>query len=77
MAVVEDQAETREGISFLINHTAGFECRHVYPTAEVALENIGIDPPASRFSTSVCRDLTALRPFGFFRNAIPGSRRLC
>ncbi|WP_219341441.1 response regulator transcription factor [Nevskia soli] len=45
VAVVEDQAETREGISFLINHTAGFECRHVYPTAEVALENIGIDPP--------------------------------
>jgi len=28
VAVIEDQQETREGISLLINRTDGFECRH-------------------------------------------------
>jgi len=45
VAVIEDQPETREGISILINRTAGFECRHVYASMEAALEGIGQTPP--------------------------------
>src|SRR5260370_16279876 len=45
VAIVEDQNETREGLSFLINRTEGFECRHVYASMEAALEGIGASPP--------------------------------
>ncbi len=45
VAVIEDQQETREGISLLINRTEGFECRHVYASMEAALERIGVAPP--------------------------------
>jgi DNA-binding NarL/FixJ family response regulator len=45
VGIIEDQKETREGISFLINRTPGFECRHVYESMEAALEGIGTDPP--------------------------------
>ena len=45
MAIVEDQRETREGISFLINSTERFECKHVYGSMEAALKGIGANPP--------------------------------
>jgi len=45
VAVIEDQLETREGISLLINRTDGFECRHAYGSMEAALEGIGAAPP--------------------------------
>jgi DNA-binding NarL/FixJ family response regulator len=45
VAVVEDQRETREGLSLLINRTDGFECRHAYASMEAALEGIGVNPP--------------------------------
>ena len=45
VAIVEDQRETREGLSFLINSTDGFECLHVYASMEAALEGIGCKPP--------------------------------
>ena len=45
VAIVEDQRETREGLSFLINSTDHFECRHVYASMEAALEGIGKKPP--------------------------------
>ena len=45
VAIVEDQKETREGLSFLINNTDGFECRHVYGSMEEALAGIGSGPP--------------------------------
>jgi len=45
VAVIEDQQETREGISLLINRTDGFECRHLYGSMEAALEGIGVNPP--------------------------------
>lgn len=45
VAVIEDQQDTREGISLLINRTAGFECRHAYGSMEAALERIGVSPP--------------------------------
>jgi DNA-binding NarL/FixJ family response regulator len=45
VAVIEDQQDTREGISLLINRTDGFECRHTYASMEGALERIGIRPP--------------------------------
>jgi DNA-binding NarL/FixJ family response regulator len=41
VAVIEDQPDTREGISQLINRTDGFECRHAYASMEAALESIG------------------------------------
>ncbi len=45
VAVIEDQHDTREGISLLINRTAGFVCRHAYGSMEAALESIGVNPP--------------------------------
>jgi DNA-binding NarL/FixJ family response regulator len=45
VAIIEDQTETREGISLLINRTDRFECRHVYASMEAALGGIGINPP--------------------------------
>jgi len=45
VAIIEDQRETREGLSFLINSTDRFECRHVYASMEAALDGIGIKPP--------------------------------
>ena len=45
VAIVEDQPETREGLSILINKAEGFECRHVYASMEQALEQIGVNPP--------------------------------
>jgi len=45
VAIIEDQKETRDGIAFMINHTAGFECRHAYGSMEAALESIAISPP--------------------------------
>ena len=45
VAIIEDQTETREGLSFLINRTDRFECRHVYASMEAALEGIGVNPP--------------------------------
>ncbi len=44
-AIIEDQAETREGLSMLINRTPGFECMHVYASMEAALDGIAANPP--------------------------------
>ena len=41
VAIIEDQKETREGLSFLIRNTRQFDCRHVYGSMEAALEGIG------------------------------------
>jgi DNA-binding NarL/FixJ family response regulator len=45
VAIVEDQKELREGLSFLIGNTPPFQCRHVYASMEEALQGIGTDPP--------------------------------
>jgi DNA-binding NarL/FixJ family response regulator len=45
VAIVEDQRDTREGLSLLINNATRFECRHVYASMEAALEGIGTNPP--------------------------------
>jgi DNA-binding NarL/FixJ family response regulator len=45
VAIIEDQNETREGLSFLINNTPLFECNHAYASMEDALAGIGRDPP--------------------------------
>jgi len=45
VAIIEDQKETREGLSFLINSADRFECRHVYASMEAALEGIASNPP--------------------------------
>lgn len=45
VAIIEDQAETRDGLSFLINSADRFECRHAYASMEAALERIGTNPP--------------------------------
>ncbi len=45
VAIIEDQRETREGLSLLINNSNRFECRHVYASMEAALEGIGVNPP--------------------------------
>jgi len=45
VAIIEDQRETREGLSFLINSADGFECRHIYGSMEAALDGIASNPP--------------------------------
>jgi DNA-binding NarL/FixJ family response regulator len=45
VAIIEDQKETREGLSFLINSAPRFECRHVYASMEAALEGIATNRP--------------------------------
>jgi DNA-binding NarL/FixJ family response regulator len=45
VAIIEDQKETREGLSFLINSADRFECRHVYASMEAALDGIATNPP--------------------------------
>ena len=45
VAIIEDQRDTREGLSFLINSTDRFECRHVYGSMEAALDGLGSNPP--------------------------------
>jgi DNA-binding NarL/FixJ family response regulator len=45
VAVIEDQTELREGLSFLIANTPPFECRHVYGSMEEALAGIASNSP--------------------------------
>jgi DNA-binding NarL/FixJ family response regulator len=45
VAIIEDQAETREGLSFLIGSTDGYACHHVYDSMEAALQGLDADPP--------------------------------
>jgi DNA-binding NarL/FixJ family response regulator len=45
VAIIEDQKETREGLSFLINSADRFECHHVYGSMEAALDGIALNPP--------------------------------
>jgi DNA-binding NarL/FixJ family response regulator len=45
VGIIEDQGETREGLSFLIGSADGFECRHVYDSMETALQGFGTGPP--------------------------------
>jgi DNA-binding NarL/FixJ family response regulator len=46
VAIIEDQAELRDGLAFLIDSTDGYRCQHRYASMEAALETIGCDPPA-------------------------------
>ena len=52
VAIIEDQRETREGPSFLINNTDRFECKHVYASMEAALEGSAPTLRASHSWTS-------------------------
>ena len=45
VAIIEDQTETRDGLSFLLNKSGAFECRHSYDSIEAALRGIGTNPP--------------------------------
>src|SRR5260370_421831 len=44
-AVVEDQRDIREGLTMLINGTAGYHCTGSYRSMEEALDKIGAQPP--------------------------------
>jgi DNA-binding NarL/FixJ family response regulator len=75
VAVIEDQQETREGISLLINRTVGFECRHLYGAMEAALEGIGLNPPRVALVDIGLRPWTASRDCGSCGSAIRASPR--
>jgi DNA-binding NarL/FixJ family response regulator len=45
ISIVEDDAEIRDGIVFLLNKTPGFSCVSNYATAEAALSGIPNDQP--------------------------------
>jgi DNA-binding NarL/FixJ family response regulator len=45
VAIIEDQKETREGLSLLINNTPRFECHHSYASMESALDGLSVNPP--------------------------------
>jgi DNA-binding NarL/FixJ family response regulator len=44
-AIVEDQRDIREGLTMLINGTAGYRCTGSYRSMEEALQRIAADPP--------------------------------
>src|SRR5260370_28969943 len=52
VAIVEDQNETREGLSFLINRTEGLQCRHRYASMEAGLAGIGASPPPGELAAT-------------------------
>jgi len=43
VSIVEDIREIREALRVLINGSEGFECRHVFPDAEDAIDNMPAD----------------------------------
>jgi DNA-binding NarL/FixJ family response regulator len=45
VGIVEDETETREGLSLLLNHAPGIACRHAYDSVEAALGGMDRDPP--------------------------------
>jgi RNA polymerase sigma factor (sigma-70 family) len=45
ISIVEDDAEIRDGIVFLLNKTPGFTCVNSYPSAEDGLVGIPLDQP--------------------------------
>lgn len=45
VAIVEDQREIREGLTFLIGGTSGYEVTGAFATMESALDEIGSNPP--------------------------------
>jgi DNA-binding NarL/FixJ family response regulator len=45
VAIIEDQQVLREGLSFLINSTAGFRCTGRFASVEQALRSLGDDLP--------------------------------
>jgi DNA-binding NarL/FixJ family response regulator len=45
VAIIEDEREMREALSFLINKTEPFECRHEYGSMEAALVGMRTNPP--------------------------------
>lgn len=45
VAIVEDDAQIREGLAFLISNSGGLKCVGTYPNAETALEHIPAQHP--------------------------------
>jgi DNA-binding NarL/FixJ family response regulator len=44
VAIIEDEKEVRQGLSFILNHTEGFRCSAEYRSYEEALANLTIPP---------------------------------
>jgi DNA-binding NarL/FixJ family response regulator len=45
VAIVEDNPFLREGLTYLLNDTVGFQCVGAYPNAEHIIDHIGRDAP--------------------------------
>jgi DNA-binding NarL/FixJ family response regulator len=72
VAIVEDQREMREGLSFLINNAPPLECRHVYGSMEDALAGIGIDPPRVALVDIGLPGLSGIEGVRILRDRYPG-----
>jgi DNA-binding NarL/FixJ family response regulator len=72
VAIVEDQREMREGLSFLINNAPPLECRHVYGSMEEALAGIGVDPPRVALVDIGLPGLSGIEGVRILRDRYPG-----
>jgi DNA-binding NarL/FixJ family response regulator len=72
VAIIEDQVETREGLSFLISSTEGFECHHIYGSMEAALEGLGTDPPRVALVDIGLPGLSGIEGVQILRERFPG-----
>lgn len=45
VALIEDDADIRRGLTLLLNETSGFACAAAYPDCETALRDLADDPP--------------------------------
>ena len=77
VAIIEDQRETREGLSFLINSTDRFECKHVYGSMEAALDGIGIKPPRVALVDIGLPGINGIDGVRILRERYPPSRLFC
>jgi DNA-binding NarL/FixJ family response regulator len=71
VAIIEDQVETREGLSYLISSTNGFECRHVYGSMEAALDGLGADPPRVGLIDIGLPGMSGIEGLGILRERVP------
>jgi DNA-binding NarL/FixJ family response regulator len=71
VGIVEDEYETREGLSLLLNHAPGFVCRHAYDSVEAALEHLENDPPQVLLLDIGLPGADGIRGVGLLRQKLP------
>jgi DNA-binding NarL/FixJ family response regulator len=71
VGIVEDEHETREGLSLLLNHAPGLVCRHVYDSVEAALANFENCPPQVLLLDIGLPGVDGIEGVGLLRQKVP------